>query len=168
MTSSFAFANKGVLTVAGATPTGWTGGATPLWATIGVVKDVEITVSAEHVNLYGWGSIKRQAVAKHSAKVAVKVGFMKLDPLLTNTSASSFVFFILNPSAVTTPSGLLEDTNTVKLFNITANFLFESGENLLGTVKNVYFPNFPLKASEGQWLKVDMTGEGSDVVFTNP
>ena len=161
MVTSFAFANKGTITIAGiAVP----GGAYPTVVTLGVVKDVEVTVSAEHVNLYGWGSIKRQGVAKHSAKVSVKVGYMKLDPVYT----TGFQFYILNPTATTTADGNLTDSNAVKLFTVTANFLFESGVNLLGTVSNVYFPNFPLKAAEGQWVKCDMTGEGSDVVFTNP
>ena len=163
MVASYAFANKGVITIVGqATP----GGAYPTVITLGTVKDVEITPSAEHVNLYGWGSIKRVAVAKHSAKVAVKIGYMKLDPAVTG--ATAFQFYILNPTASTSPSGAMEDTNSVKLFTITANFMFESGTNLLGTVKDVYFPNFPLKAAEGQWVKVDMVGEGSDVTFTNP
>lgn len=160
MVASFAFANKGVITIAGTT-------TYPTVATIGVVKDVEITVSAEHVNLYGWGSILRQAVAKHSAKVAVKVGYMKIDPAATATAG--WQFFILNPTTATaTTSGALEDINTVKLFTIIADFVFESGVTLRGTVSNVYFPNFPLKAAEGQWVKCDMTGEGSTVTFTNP
>lgn len=161
MTTSFAFANKGTITIVGqATP----GGAYPLVTTLGVVKDVELTVSAEHVNLYGWGSIKRQGVMKHSAKVAIKIGYMKLDPAVT----SGFQFYILNPTATTTASGALTDTNSVKLFTVDASFLFESGTTLKGEVSNIYFPNFPLKAAEGQWIKCDMVGEGSDVTFTNP
>jgi len=160
-TSSFAFANKGIIKVTGqAVP----GGAYPLVITLGVVKDVELTVSAEHVNLYGWGSIKRQGVMKHSAKVTVKVGYMKLDPVYT----TGFQFYILNPTAVTTADGNLTDSNLVKLFTVAADFVFESGTTARGTVSNVYFPNFPLKAAEGQWVKCDMVGEGSDVIFTNP
>jgi len=160
MVASFAFANKGVITVAGTT-------TYPSVVTLGVVKDVEITVSSEHVNLYGWGSILRQAVAKHSAKVAVKVGYMKIDPAIA--TASGWQFFILNPTTATAvASGSLEDINSVKLFSIVADFVFESGVTLRGTVTNVYFPNFPLKAAEGQWVKCDMTGEGQTVAFTNP
>lgn len=160
MVASFAFANKGVVTVAGTT-------TYPAVVTLGVVKDVEITVSSEHVNLYGWGSILRQGVMKHSAKVSVKVGYMKVDPVAT--TAAGFQFFVLNPTTATAnTSGALEDINTVKLFTIIADFVFESGVTLRGTVSNVYFPNFPLKAAEGQWLKVDMTGEGSTVTFSNP
>jgi hypothetical protein len=153
------FANKGTITVLGTS-------STPTVITLAVVKDVEITTSFEHVPLYGWGSIKRQAVAKHSAKVSVKVGFMKFSPAVaTGTGSPWFPFWINRPSDGT---GTLEDTNTVKLFTVTANFINESGENLLATISNVYFPNFPLKMSEGQWMRVDLDGEGNDITFTNP
>jgi len=160
MVASFAFANKGVVTVAGTS-------TYPSVVTLGVVKDVELVVSAEHVPLYGWSSILRQAVAKHTAKASVKVGYMKIDPVAT--TAAGWQFFILNPTTATAnTSGAMEDVNTVKLFTIVADFVFESGVTLRGTCSNTYFPNFPLKAAEGQWVKCDMTGEGSTVTFTNP
>jgi len=160
MVASFAFANKGRMSVQGTT-------TYPAVVDLGVVKDVELTVSSEHVPLYGWGSILRQNVAKHSAKVSVKVGYMKVDPVATTTAA--WQFFILNPGTATAnTTGSLEETNLVKLFTIVADFVFESGVTLRGTVSNVYFPNFPLKAAEGQWVKVDMTGEGQTVAFSNP
>jgi hypothetical protein len=154
------FANKGVITVAGAT-------GTPSAVTLAVVKDVEVTTSFEHVPLYGWSSIQRQAVAKHTEKVSVKIGWMKFSPAVAGSGASPwFPFWILNPTAGT--GGTATDTNTVKLFTVTVQFTNEAGENLLATIANVYFPTFPLKATEGQWVKVDMTGEGSNVTFTNP
>jgi hypothetical protein len=164
MVASFAFANKGRMSVQGTS-------TYPAVVDFGVVKDVELVVGSEHVPLYGWGSILRQNVAKHTAKVSVKVGYMKIDPAATTTAA--WQFFILNPSTATAnTSGLLEDGsnegNTVKLFTIVSDFVFESGVTLRGTVSNVYFPNFPMKAAEGQWVKVDMTGEGQTVAFTNP
>jgi len=159
-TAAFAFANMATIAVN-------VGGTTTGGAKLGVVKDVEITVSFEHVPLYGWSSILRQAVAKHTAKVAVKIGYIKFDPIIT----TGWQFSMLRPTGAT---GALEDTNTVQLFDIEGifNFLADStgspaAQILKAEVRNVYFPNFPLKAAEGQWLKVDMTGEGQTVVFTN-
>lgn len=147
-TAAVAFANKGTISVGG--------------TDIGVVKDIEVTISAEHVNLYGWGSILRQAVAKHSAKVSVKIGYMRFDPATT----TGWQF-----SAWCT-AGALNDTNTVTTFTVVAVFKFEAGsggtpvaQTLTGTILNVYFPNFPLKMAEGQWMKVDMVGEGSTITF---
>jgi outer membrane protein W len=148
MAESFAFANRGVIIADG--------------VTLGVVKDVDISWSAEHMPLYGWGSIQRQAVAKHSQKVAIKIGWVKFDPVVT----ANWLNKILTGGA--TMTGLTVDTNVVKTFTITARFTTELGTNLLGTITEVYFPDFPLKATEGQWVKIDMNGEGKDIAWTNP
>jgi hypothetical protein len=158
-TSSVAFANKGTIAVN-------VGGTTTGAAVLGVVKDVEITVAAEHVPLYGWGSAKRVAVAKHTMKVPVKVGYMKLDPVKT----TGWQFSILNPTAA---DGTLLDTNTVQLFCIEGTFVFEAtsvvptAQHLHAQINNVFFPEFPLRSTEGQWMKVEMSGEGSDIIYTN-
>jgi len=139
-----AFANRGTLSVGG--------------TALAIVKDVEITVSAEHVPLYGWGSIIRQGVAKHSLKVAVKIGYMKWNP---STTA-----FPVTIHGATITSGGAGDTNTVTLFAIVGVFTFEDGQTLTATISNVFFPDFPIKASEGQWIKMDLSGEGSTIVFS--
>lgn len=148
---STCFANRGTVTVVGAD-------STPSVTSFAVVKDLELTVSADHVPLYGWGSIFRVDVKKHQQKVAVKVGSMKFNP----GAASAWWAYITNP---TSGGSTNLDTNAVKLFNITAKFTFEDGQILSGTVYNVYFPNFPLRASEGQWVKLDMSGEGASVLW---
>lgn len=178
MAGSVAFANRGVLSVAGWDKAVGTAGrvvtvpsaitSTDTDSGLGVVKDAEITWSAEHVPLYGWGSTKRQAVAKHSQKVAVKIGWVKFDPIVT----TGWQFYMLGTASSagtwSSPTGVVTDTNAVKLFNVTALWTMEDGRKLLGTVTNVFFPDMPLKAAEGQWVKVDMSGEGDDIVWTNP
>lgn len=149
------FANKGTLTIS-------CSGATTTFA---VVKDVEVTVSADHVPLYGWGSIKRVAVARHSAKVSVKIGAAKFG--LNTGSGPSLPFWIVSPSAGAVTSSM-EDTNTVRLFTLTWKFVGEDAGTVQAVVSNVYFPNFPLKATEGQWMQLNLDGEGSDIAFSNP
>ena len=146
---------QGVVTIAGAS-------GTPSTFAFAVVKDVEITVSADHVPLWGWGSIFRVAVAKHQQKVPVKVGSMKFNPGGWAGSSLAWWAYITDPVA---GSGTNVDTNTVKLFNIKATFTFEDGQILSGTVYNVYFPNLPIRASEGQWIKLDMSGEGAYILW---
>lgn len=148
-----AFANRGTLFL-DASPAGAT---TPTTA-LTILKDVEITVSAEHVPLYGWGSIIRQGVAKHSLKVAVKIGYAKWDP-------STTAFPITIHGAACT-SGGAGDTNTVTLFAVKGVFTFEDGQTLTATIQNIFFPDFSIKATEGQWIKMDLTGEGSTIVFS--
>jgi hypothetical protein len=149
-----AFANRGVITITGS-------GATPALSAFAAIKDVELTVSADHVPLYGWGSIFRVAVAKHQQKVSIKVGSMKFNPAVTGSSIA-FWSFITNP---TSGGQTNEDTNVVKTFTIDAYFTFEDGQILHGTVYDVYFPNLPFRANEGQWVKLDVSGEGASVMW---
>lgn len=156
MGDSYAFANRGTLYIVGTT------GGVPVSAAVGVIKDVELTMSSEHVPLYGWGSILRVAVAKHTHKVQVKFGAMKINNTLTATPA-----WWTYTHHTTSGGGTIEDTNAVKLFDIEAVFTFEDGTYLKGTVSSVYFPTIPFRASEGQWVKQDVTGEGKSVVWAN-
>jgi hypothetical protein len=41
-------------------------------------------------------------------------------------------------------------------------------DNVLRTVTDVSFPEFPLKATYNQWVKAEFTGVGADLVDTNP
>jgi hypothetical protein len=141
--AAVAFANRATVTITGQTAPA-------------IVKDVEITISAEHVPLYGWGSILRQAVAKHSMKVAVKIGFAKFDPVKANF-----------PWNVYCSAGALTDSNTVPLYVVEGLFTFEDNQVLRCTISNVYFPDVPIKASEGQWVRLDLSGEGSTIAFAN-
>jgi hypothetical protein len=154
--TSTAFANRGKLYYD-------TGGNVAAPATeIAIVKDVEITTSAEHVPLYGWGSIARQAVAKHSLKIAVKIGFVKWNPAIVSGAGATLPFGIYGA----TPGYSINDTNTVNLYSIKATFTFEDGQVLTGVIHNVFFPDFPIKASEGQWVRLDLSGEGASADWT--
>lgn len=150
-----AFANRGTVRIAGV-------GGTPSAQYFAVVKDVELNVSADHVPLWGWGSIFRVAVAKHQQKVQIKVGSMKFNPGVGTGASLPWWSYITDPTSGGT--GNL-DTNTVKLFDIDAYFTFEDGQVLHGTVKNVYFPSLPFRANEGQWVKLDVSGEGASVIW---
>lgn len=141
--ATIAFANRGTITISGETAPQ-------------VIKDVEITISAEHVPLYGWGSILRQAVAKHSLKVGVKIGYVKFDPL-----KSGF------PFSIYCTAGAMRDTNAVPTYTVEGLFTFEDSQVLRCTISGVYFPDMPFKASEGQWIRLDLSGEGSTIVFAN-
>jgi hypothetical protein len=156
MAETIYFANKGTLKITGT-------GGTPAEQTVAVIKDVEITDHAEHVGLWGWGSIERQGVARHSAEVDVKIGFAKFAPATSGTIW--WPFYSESPTAGAVTAGR-EDTNTVKTFTVVATMTGEDGSVLTITVTNVYFPSFPTKMSEGQWVRVDMDGKGSKVTYS--
>jgi hypothetical protein len=162
MASTTFFANRGTITPGGPS------GLVPTAVSLGVVKDVELTVSAEHVPLYGWGSILRQGIAKHSLKVAVKIGYCKFNPVCSGGGTAAEWFFSIGASPNVIPDGTIVDTNAVHLFDVDAEFVGEDGVKLHALITDVYYPDLPLKASEGQWVRIDMSGEGKTVVFTNP
>jgi len=159
MAATTGFANRGTITVGGS---GTVPGTLPTTQSCGVVKDVEITVSAEYVPLYGWGSTIRQGIAKHSLKVAVKIGWVKFDP-----SVSAGWIFAIGAAPNVASDGTFTDTNVPHVFDVVVEFTFEDGTHLTGTINDVFFPDLPIKASEGQWIKLDFSGEGSTVTFEN-
>jgi hypothetical protein len=150
---TLAFANRCTAKIAGSS-------GTPAAFAFAVMKDIEITWSADHVPVFGFGSIRRQGVAKHQQKVQVKVGSMKFNPAITSSVA--WWSYITGP---TNGGATNEDTNSVKLFDVDGYFTFEDGQVLHGTVYSVFFPNLSFKGSEGQWVKLDVTGEGSYVTW---
>jgi len=152
------FGNRGTLAIAGT--------SNPASATLAVLKGVELNVTFEHAELYGMGSILRQDVAKHTAKVEVSLKFAKFDP--TITSSTFFPYWILNPSATTSPSGTIEDTNVVKTFTVTTNWVGTGGRKIQAVVTNVYFESFPMPLPENDFVVLDMKGYGDTITFTNP
>lgn len=159
VTTDTFFGNRGTIAVAAAT-------GSPATQTLAVVKGVEINVTFEHVELYGMSSILRQDVAKHSAKVEVKIRYAKFDPTLT--SSIFFPYYILNPSGTATPSGTIEDTNVEKLFTVTVNLTGTGARKVQAVVSNVYFENFPMPMPEHDFVVLDFTGYGDGITFTNP
>jgi hypothetical protein len=149
------FGNRAVVTVAGT--------SNPTSETVAVAKGIEVTVTFEHVELYGMGSILRQDVARHTAKVDFKLRFAKLDPTLANY----FMYWQLNPSATTAPTGTIEDTNSVKLFTVTYKQVGTGGAIFDATISNVYFEDFPFPSPENDFVVVELTGHGSGITITN-
>lgn len=131
--------------------------------TIALGQDIEATFKSTEVYARGMGSELIQNRAKHSIQVDVKIGFLKFLPTVTTW----FPFYITDP---TTGGGTVVDTCRCGLFTVTAQFypMTATNTNLLRTVTNVSFPEFPMKATYNQWVKVDLSGVGQTLVDTNP
>jgi hypothetical protein len=149
------FANMGTITVAGTS-------GSPAVRTIAIAKDIEATFKSDVLKAYGFGSAMIQARAKYNHKVDVKIGWLKFAPKVTEW----FPFWITNP---TSGDGTVSDTNTVKLFTVVATFnpLTSTNTPIIRSVTSVSFPNFPLKATENQWIKVDLEGSGFTMTDAN-
>jgi hypothetical protein len=93
----------------------------------------------------------------------VKLSFIKFLP----TVSSWFPYYIMNP---TTGDGTLTDTCRCGLFTISGEIypMTATNTNVFRTVSNVSFPEFPLKVTYNQWIKVELSGVGQTLVDTNP
>jgi len=133
---------------------------------IAVLKGLECTVNFEHVPLYGTDSIIRQDVAKHTAKVEVKIKSAKFDPdITTGTGLAAIYAAVLDGhhSGATT----ITDTNDEALFEVR---FFPKGTSATATymsiiVGNVYFESLPFPMPENEYTVFDLTGVGDNVVF---
>jgi hypothetical protein len=149
------FANMGTITVAGTS-------GTPTVATLAIAKNVEATIESTIEYARGWGTTLIAGQAKHSVQVSVKIGFLKFLPGVS----SWWPEYIFNSAG----GGTIADTNVVTTFTVTAQFnpLSSANTKLLRTVTQVGFPKFPMKATENQWVQVDLEGIGVNATDSNP
>ena len=156
------FANEATLAVEGQTA------SNPPSESLAVLKDVEVIAEWEHSELYGFGTTRRVGVCKHTAKCTVKFKYMKYLPTVSGATAW-FPMWMADATGAT-PTGVTVDTNTVRLFKITGVFAPQGSGNskLQAVVESVYFPKFPLKATENEFVPVEMEGIGTFVTYTNP
>ena len=153
------FGNRGTISVVGSLTTDPKLAALP---EIAVVKGVEVNVTFEHVELYGFGTILRADVAKHTAKVEVKLRWARFNPSL----ATFWPYWIMNPTATTPASGSIEDTNIEKMFKVTAVFTGTNGRTMTMVIDNVYFEGIPFPMPENDFVVLDLSGYGSAITIT--
>lgn len=135
--------------------------------TVGIAKGCEVTVEFEHVELYGLGSILRQGVSKHTARVPVTISSAKFDPSLASGIAETYGVALKGATGTTT-STTITDTNQVALFAIDGKFTADDGTTLLRLqVSGVYFESLPFVFNENEYVTFELSGVGSGVTITN-
>ena len=139
------FGNRGTVTITSSVPAD---------VPIAVIKGISINNKYEHTKLFGMGSINRQAVARHNHEVEVKISYAKFDATY-NTMVGALI-------ATSTTDGC-----TPAVFTVTATAVGDAANNLIATVTNVYFENFPTNLAENDYLVVDLVGYGTAVAYTN-
>lgn len=126
---------------------------------LAIVQNWKATVTYETSDLYGIGSIYRQAAARHNAKVDVSAEFCAIP----DTLEGSLIGYVIDPvggSGDSTATGA--DTTALARFTFTGTFTAEDGVHKKTiTVGDVYMSSFPWEASTGEWIKVNMEGTGS-------
>lgn len=123
-----------------------------------VMKGFELKPTFSYNELYGMGSVIREDVARHSGKIELSVKYAKFDPDITATWEQ----YVINSSGGATLSADDFDVylNTV-LFIATGT---DGGVSDI-IMSDVYFQDFPVNASENEWIVRDMKGIGKDIWY---
>jgi hypothetical protein len=132
--------------------------STPVTIPVGVLKQVEITATAEHDHLYGADSIKREEVKRREFGVDVSVGFAKMDIVLIEEWLGG------SGSA----GGSVTDSSDPQLFQVTGGVTPAGGGTTKeAVVQNVDFPEVPvITASEGEYETTELEGTGETISVT--
>ena len=153
------FGNNGVISLV-VTPYG---GSAQSSEEIAAVQNIKISMDSEINEMYGMGTTARIAAAKHGVIINVSFEYLKV-------KSPDFYKYIIDATG-----GGLEykedgtgDTTGLASFDIMAAFTSEDGTNTKTlTVSNVVFKSFPLEASVGDWVKVNLEGTGSAIKEVN-
>lgn len=134
--------------------------------TVGVLQEVTITGNFEHIELYGAGSIKREDVArrKHSVDVSCKVAKFHPNILGYIMGTRNADKDIDGGIATGKTQGLVTDSNTVILFQLTGTLTGKNSEAFKARADNVYFENMTFGGSQGEYVALDLKGKGDNFI----
>jgi hypothetical protein len=132
--------------------------STPVNIPVGSLKQVQVTVSADHVELTSADTILREDVAKRNLNVSVLAGVAAFDSTMVKEWLGG------DGSSATSPA----DDNTVATFEVAGAITSPGGTTLTATVEGVYFPSLPvIDATEGQWVTHNLDGDGKTVTIAD-
>jgi len=131
--------------------------------TLAILHGCEVIWEAEHIEEYGMDSTLREDVSKVKQKVRVKIKYAKFNPIVTEW----WQMQIIRPSGAT---GAMEDTNTVKLFDITGILTdgAASPQKFQAVIDDCYFPTMPMVFAENQYVVHDLEAIGKSITSSNP
>lgn len=130
---------------------------TPRTVPVGSLKQVQITVEAEHVELTSADTILREDVAKRNLNVGVVVGVAAFDAQMVREWLGG------DGAAAASPA----DNNSVAKFDIVGSITSPGGTTIEATVEDVYFPSLPvMDAQEGNWVQHNLEGDGATVTIS--
>lgn len=129
---------------------------------IGLLKDVELGVEFDLKDLYGGGSILRQAVFRCNAKVPVTIKRGKFD--------GAFMLAVTGEDGTPATSGNgITDSISPELFDIevTLTAVEDDTKTIKVKAEEIAISTFKVAIdTNGDWVLTDMTGTGKDLVVT--
>lgn len=128
----------------------------PVTIPVGSLKQVTITVEAEHIELTSADTILREDVAKRNLNVSVNAGVAAFDDTIIQEWLGG------DGTAATSPT----DDNSVATFQLQGQVTSSasSPSTIDATVTGLYFPSLPvMDAQEGQWITHNYQGDGKTI-----
>ncbi|WP_457556321.1 hypothetical protein [Candidatus Pyrohabitans sp.] len=131
-----------------------------------VAKGVEINGEFELVPLYGQDSIVRADIARKNFKVTVRIRYAKFTgELLGAIAGTETADTDIDGNAATGRTQIsVTDSNTVPLFDLWAT-VSNGSDTFKAKVTNIAFSNLPFNLPEGEWIQLDLQGEGDLIYF---
>jgi hypothetical protein len=135
-------------------------------ANVIVLKEVDFQGDFELIPLYGMDSIVRQDIVQTKLSVTVRARFAKFDGQILGHIAQTENDGkdIDGAVAAGRTQIVVKDTNTPNLFDIWAT-VSNGSDSAKAKVTNVAFKNLPFKLPEGEWVELDLEGEGDLIYF---
>ena len=165
MTDYSFFAQNGTVSVCTDTTA-----TSPTYTAVMAVQNCSFELQFEANDLYSWGTVKRVATARHEAKVTTNFEYAKV--------VSEDLFkYILNPHVETSQGGSVTSpllANGVSIADTTDLYRFvfkmripstDGTKALTVYVTDLVFSNLPLGGELGEWVKLNLEGEGADEVI---
>lgn len=129
---------------------------TPVQIPVGSLKQVTVTVEAEHVELTSADTILREDVAKRNLNVSVNAGVAAFDSTIVREWLGG------EGAAANSPV----DDNSVAKFQLVGSITSSNGNTIQATVTGLYFPSLPvMDAQEGQWVQHNYEGDGKTITI---
>lgn len=134
-----------------------TNDAVPVSVPVGSLKQVQVILTAEHIELDSADTILREDVAKRNLNVDVVVGVAAFDTTMVREWMGG------GGAAAASPA----DDNTVAEFDVVGTLTSPGGTTITATVEDVYFPQMPvMDAQEGQWVQHNLDGDGRTITIS--
>jgi len=125
-----------------------------------VVQDFSAELNMSIEDLYGLGSIVRQDVARHSAKVDVSFKVFKVDPLSGTEDLDKIITGGGSGTAGELSSGV-NDTSKLTLYTMKVYLDADAQSCLTAIIDDVVFDKFPVSGDDKSWIGFEFTGTGA-------
>ena len=135
---------------------------------VGIIEGVDIVAEFENVELFGSETIKREDVARTKLRVPLTFKTYKFHPELYAYAMGqqNVAKGVEGESSANESQGVINDSNTVPLFEIRGTITGKNGEAFKCKVTEAYFEAIPLPIPAGEFVGPEFSMIGKDLVVS--